>query len=214
MKGNRTNHPRKAPEENHAKKISISVCEEEDRLIRSRAEAAGKTVTRYLLDLVLEDRQKEKCPVDKAVGTPKVCEDAISRTQAIDMLRRAWQYRDGDTAMQLSIDGLKGLPSVNLATAPHENDEKRTKEEIKKLLDKKKFGNVRFYSDDVLKNFLREIFFKGVQEGYDLAKFRLELLDGFPLTLCDDFFAQKIDEFREILDLCREYEETTESIHK
>ena len=53
------------------------------------------------------------------------------------------------------------------------------KEEIGKQIDSKKFSKtMRCYGDDKLGNIIKEIYYDGMREGYNLAKFRLELLNG------------------------------------
>ena len=57
-----------------------------------------------------------------------------------------------------------------------------TKEEIEKLINSKKFSKtIRCYGDDKLENIIKEIYYDGMREGYELAKFRLNLLNGMPL---------------------------------
>lgn len=54
-----------------------------------------------------------------------------------------------------------------------------SKEDLGKLIDNKKFSKTMYcYGDDKLGNFIKEIYFDGMREGYNLAKFRLELLEG------------------------------------
>lgn len=82
-----------------------------------------------------------------------------------------------------------------------------TKEEIGKLIDSKKFSKtVRCFGDDKLKNFFEEIYYDGMREGYNLAKYRLELLDRMPLGAADKYFDKHMEEIRNILKLCEEYE--------
>ena len=84
-----------------------------------------------------------------------------------------------------------------------------TKEKIGKLIDQKKFAKeMHCYHDDKLRNLVEEIFYEGVRAGYDLAKFRLELLEGgMPFGMADDFLSENMDNIREMLDLCKQYEE-------
>ena len=84
-----------------------------------------------------------------------------------------------------------------------------TKAEFGKLIDRKKFTKeIHCYRDDKLKNLIEEIFYEGVRAGYDLAKFRLELLDGgMPFGMADEFLIENMSNIREILDLCKQYEE-------
>ena len=47
------------------------------------------------------------------------------------------------------------------------------KEEIGKQIDSKKFSKtMRCYGDDKLGNIIKEIYYDGMREGYNLAKFR------------------------------------------
>ena len=58
------------------------------------------------------------------------------------------------------------------------------------------------YQDDKRSNLIGEIYYEGVRAGYDLAKFRLELLDGgMPFGMADDFLSENMGNIREILDL-------------
>ena len=84
-----------------------------------------------------------------------------------------------------------------------------TKEKIGKLIDQKKFTKeMHCYEDDKLRNLIGEIYYEGVRAGYDLAKFRLELLDGgMPFGMADDFLSENMGNIREMLDLCKQYEE-------
>ena len=45
-----------------------------------------------------------------------------------------------------------------------------------------------------------------MREGYELAKFRLELLDGFPSSSADRFLNENMDKIRKMIDLCKTYE--------
>ena len=83
-----------------------------------------------------------------------------------------------------------------------------TKAEVGNLIDKKKFTKeMRFFHDDKLRNLIEEIYYEGVRAGYELAKFRLELLDRMPFSMADDFIEENMSKIREILDLCKQYEE-------
>ena len=46
-----------------------------------------------------------------------------------------------------------------------------------------------------------------MREGYELAKFRLELLNSFPFDSADEFLDENMGKIREIMDLCKKYEE-------
>ena len=82
------------------------------------------------------------------------------------------------------------------------------KEEIGKLLDSKKIGKtILCYGDDKLENIIKEIYFDGMRAGYDLAKFRLELLDGVPFESADEYWNDNMENIRGALDLCKKYEE-------
>lgn len=81
------------------------------------------------------------------------------------------------------------------------------KEEIGKLIDSKKFGETIFcYGDDKLGNLIKEIYYDGMRKGYDLAKFRLELLDGMPFGVADKYWDDNMKKIRIVLDLCKQYE--------
>lgn len=82
------------------------------------------------------------------------------------------------------------------------------KEEIGKLIDSKKSGRtICCYGDDKLKNVIKEIYYDGMRAGYDLAKFRLEMLDGMPLGSADKYWDDNGENIRMILDLCKQYDE-------
>lgn len=75
------------------------------------------------------------------------------------------------------------------------------KEEIGKLPDSKKFGKaILCYGDDKLENIIKEIYFDGMRAGYDLAKFRLELLDGVPFDSADEYWNDNMESIRGALD--------------
>ena len=75
------------------------------------------------------------------------------------------------------------------------------KEEIGKLPDSKKFGKtILCYGDDKLENIIKEIYFDGMRAGYDLAKFRLELLDGVPFDSADEYWNDNMENIRGALD--------------
>ena len=83
-----------------------------------------------------------------------------------------------------------------------------TKAELGELIDQKKFAKeICSYDDDKLRNLIQEIFFEGMREGYELAKFRLELLNSFPFDSADEFLDENMGKIREIMDLCKKYEE-------
>ena len=91
-------------------------------------------------------------------------------------------------------------------------DEKKrtamTKAELGELIDEKKFLKViRCYDEDKLRNLIQEIFYEGMREGYELAKFRLQLLNDMPFGSADKFLDENMDKIREMLDLCKMYEE-------
>ena len=82
-----------------------------------------------------------------------------------------------------------------------------TKEEIGELIDSKKFSEaIRCFSDDKLGNFIKEIYFDGMREGYELAKFRLELLNGMPFGAADRYLDEHMEDIRSVLKLCGQYE--------
>lgn len=81
------------------------------------------------------------------------------------------------------------------------------KEEIGKLIDSKKFSETIFcYGDDKLGNLIKEIYYDGMRKGYDLAKLRLELLDGMPFGVADKYWDDNMKKIRIVLDLCKQYE--------
>ena len=86
-----------------------------------------------------------------------------------------------------------------------------TREEIGKLIDSKKFSKaIRCFGDDKLRDFIKEIYFDGMREGYELAKYRLELLKGMPFGAADDYLDKHMEDIRNILRLCEQYELCTE----
>ena len=46
-----------------------------------------------------------------------------------------------------------------------------------------------------------------MREGYNLAKFRLELLDGMPFDAADEYWGNNMEKIRNILNLCKQYDE-------
>ncbi len=83
-----------------------------------------------------------------------------------------------------------------------------SKEDLGKLIDNKKFSKTMYcYGDDKLGNFIKEIYFDGMREGYNLAKFRLELLDGMPFDAADEYWGNNMEKIRNILNLCKQYDE-------
>ena len=46
-----------------------------------------------------------------------------------------------------------------------------------------------------------------MREGYNLAKFRLELLDGMPFDAADEYWDNNMEKIRNILNLCKQYDE-------
>lgn len=85
-----------------------------------------------------------------------------------------------------------------------------TKEEIEKLINCKKFcKTIRCYGDDKLKNLMSEIYFDGMREGYELAKYRLELLNRMPFGAADSYLDEHMEDIRYILKLCDQYESCT-----
>ena len=86
--------------------------------------------------------------------------------------------------------------------------QKKSKEDLGKLIDSKKFSKTMYcYGDDKLGNFIKEIYFDGMREGYNLAKFRLELLDGMPFDAADEYWDNNMEKIRNILNLCKQYDE-------
>lgn len=82
-----------------------------------------------------------------------------------------------------------------------------TKEEIGKIIDSKQYPKtMRCYGDDKYGNLIKGIFYDGMRAGYDLAKFRLELLDGMPFGAADDYLAENMEKIKEIVCLCEQYE--------
>ena len=84
-----------------------------------------------------------------------------------------------------------------------------SKEELEKLIDSKKIAQtIRCYGDDKLGNFIKEIYYDGMKEGYDLAKFRLELLDHMPSSAGNKYCDDNMEDIRNILNLCKQYEDS------
>lgn len=82
------------------------------------------------------------------------------------------------------------------------------KEEIGKQIDSKKFSKtMRCYGDDKLGNIIKEIYYDGMKEGYNLAKFRLELLNGVPPGVAEKYWDDNMENIRNVLSLCEQYEE-------
>lgn len=76
-----------------------------------------------------------------------------------------------------------------------------SKEDLGKLIDNKKFSKTMYcYGDDKLGNFIKEIYFDGMRAGYDLAKFRLELIDGVPFDSADEYWNDNMESIRGALD--------------
>ncbi len=83
-----------------------------------------------------------------------------------------------------------------------------TKAELEELIKRKKFAKeIRCNGDDKLRNLILEIFYEGMREGYELAKFRLKFFNGFPPDAADEFLDENMGKIRELLDLCKKYEE-------
>ena len=82
-----------------------------------------------------------------------------------------------------------------------------TKDELGKMIDNPDFASeIRCYGEDKFRNIIKEIYFAGMREGYNLAKFRLELLDRMPFGAADDFLDKNLEEIRKVLKLCERYE--------
>ena len=82
-----------------------------------------------------------------------------------------------------------------------------TKEQIGKLIDSKKFSKtIHCYGDDKFRNVIQEIYYDGMREGYELAKFRLDLLDCMPFGAADEYLDSNMEKIRGILKLCEQYE--------
>lgn len=82
-----------------------------------------------------------------------------------------------------------------------------TREEIGKLIDSKKYSKaIRCFGDDKLRNFIKEIYYDGMREGYEFAKYRLETLNGMPFGAEDDYLDKHLEDVRDILKLCEQYE--------
>ena len=87
-----------------------------------------------------------------------------------------------------------------------------TKAELGELIDKKKFlHEIRSYDEDKLRNLIEEIFYEGMREGYELAKYRLSMFTAFPFHAADEFLGENMDKIREMLELCRQYENFKET---
>ena len=86
-----------------------------------------------------------------------------------------------------------------------------TKEELKKQIIENKFSEtVRCFGDDQLRNVIREIYCDGVMEGYKLARMRLELIGGLPMTGGEYYFEKNMDKIRKLIKLCMLYDECEE----
>ena len=86
-----------------------------------------------------------------------------------------------------------------------------TREEIGKLIDSKKFSkDVKCFGDDKLENLIKEIFFDGMREGYELAKFRLELINRMPSGAAKRYIDEHMEDICDILKLCEQYERYSE----
>lgn len=84
-----------------------------------------------------------------------------------------------------------------------------TKEEIGKLIDSKKFSKeISCYGDDKFRNLIAEIYYDGMREGYNLAKYRLDLLDKMPFGAADDYLNDNLDKIKEISNLCEQYDQS------
>ena len=82
-----------------------------------------------------------------------------------------------------------------------------TKEQIGKLIDSKKFSRaIMCFGDDKLRNFIQEIYFDGMREGYEFAKYRLNVINGMPFGAADDYLDKHMKDIRDILKLCEQYE--------
>ena len=80
-------------------------------------------------------------------------------------------------------------------------------EEIKERIRKLKFSKeIRCYGDDYFIDLMTEIFYDGMREGYELAKFRLELLNRFPSGSAKEYLAQNASNIRESLRFIDEIE--------
>lgn len=85
------------------------------------------------------------------------------------------------------------------------------KEEIAKLIDSKKFSKtIRCYGEDKFRNLMEEIYFDGMREGYNLAKYRLNMLDKMPFGAADDYLDENLEKIRTIISLCEQYESLKE----
>ena len=56
-------------------------------------------------------------------------------------------------------------------------------------------------------NIIKEIYYDGMREGYNLAKFRLELLNGVPPGVAEKYWDDNMENIRNVLSLCEQYEE-------
>ncbi|MBQ6968611.1 MAG: hypothetical protein IJP84_12010 [Lachnospiraceae bacterium] len=86
-----------------------------------------------------------------------------------------------------------------------------TKEEIEKLINSKKFSTaIRCYGKDKLRDLITEIYLDGMSKGYELAMFRLELLNSMPSTAGDKYLDENLGKIRDIINLCEMYEKCDE----
>lgn len=74
------------------------------------------------------------------------------------------------------------------------------------------FGSVdqwrEYYIEAVSKEKVQKQYanYDGMREGYELAKFRLNLLNGMPFGVADEYWNDNAENIRSILDLCKQYE--------
>ena len=81
------------------------------------------------------------------------------------------------------------------------------KEEIGKLINDKKFSKaIRCFGNDKLRDFIEEIYCDGMREGYELAKYRLEVHNGVSFGAADNYLDEHMNDIRDILKLCEQYE--------
>lgn len=86
-----------------------------------------------------------------------------------------------------------------------------TKEEIEKLINDKKFSlAIRCFGNDKLRDFIEEIYFDGMRKGYEIAKYTLEVRNLMPYNAADDYLDKHMEDIRDILKLCEQYELCTE----
>ena len=84
-----------------------------------------------------------------------------------------------------------------------------TKEELQEIIKENRFSNLYCYSEDEIKNLVKEIYFDGMVEGHRIAIDKLQMFNGLPLGSCDSYFTKQEDNIKRILDAIYEYKKST-----